>query len=244
MDQYTIIPILEGVPITSNRGALGWSSSTVIQGRGRTILLDTGSYSDRSLFLSNLANHGFGPDSFDTVVLSHFHYDHMINAEILPAKRLLLSRAEQEYILSEQFRQAEDNFVPLAHISLLAPRLCPVRDGQEIAPGIQVLYLPGHTPGSMGLWIPDQDVILTGDAVKNLSDFVNHTPPPCFGSRIDALASMHKVSCLASKVIPGHDRPFHVQGDKTSHFLSKPSPVELTLSNRSDCPPRVISLGP
>lgn len=239
-----IIPILEGVPITSNRGALGWSSSTVVQSRDRTILFDTGSYGDRSLFLSNMAKHGLSPNSFDLVVLSHFHFDHMVNTEILPNVELILSCPEMEYISSGFFQQAEDPFVSLAHIQLLAARLRPVEEGLEIAPGIQVLYLPGHTPGSMGLWIPEQELILAGDAVKNLSDFVNHTPPPCFGSRQEALASMHKVGCLASKVIPGHDRPFRVQKDQTSHPLSEPSPVQLFLSHRFDCPARVISLGP
>jgi glyoxylase-like metal-dependent hydrolase (beta-lactamase superfamily II) len=96
----------------------------------------------------------------------------------------------------------------------------------------------------MGLWIPEQELILTGDAVKSLSDFVNHTPPPCFGTRQEALTSIHKVDSLASKVIPGHDRPFRVQGDKTSQPLSEPSSVDLILSRRSDCPARTISLGP
>lgn len=239
-----IILILEGVPVTSNRGALGWSSSAVIQSQGRTILFDTGSYGDRSLFLSNLAKHGLSPNSFDLVVLSHFHFDHAVNAEVLPDAHLALSRPELEYIMSGRFQQVDDPFVPLAHIHLLASRLSPVDDGQELAPGVRVMSLPGHTPGSMGLWIPEQELILTGDAVKNLSDFVNHTPPPCFGTRQEALTSMHKVDSLASKVIPGHDQPFRVQGDKTSHPLSEPSSVDLILSRRSDCPARIISLGP
>ena len=241
MDQYRIIPLLQGVPVTSNRGALGWSSSTLIQGQGRSILFDTGSYGDRPLLLSNLASHGLGPDSFDLVVLSHFHFDHIVNAEILPRVPLALSRPELEYISSGQFKQAEDPFVPLAHIHALATRFLPVDDRLEIAPGVQVVYLPGHTPGSMGLWIQDHRCMLTGDAVKNSYELAHNIPPPCFGTRDQALASMHRVRTLASWVLPGHDLAFPLSGDDTDRPEKRALPVHLTLFDRPDRP-RIISL--
>ncbi|MFP4035233.1 MAG: MBL fold metallo-hydrolase, partial [Desulfovermiculus sp.] len=193
MSPYEIVPVLQGVPITSNRGALGWSSSTIIKSRDQVLLFDTGSCGDRQLFLSRLADHGFSLDNIDLIVLSHFHFDHMVNAELFPASRIFLSAPELEYIRSGVFRQARDPFVPHAHIQTLHSRICPVDERQEIAPGVQVLLLPGHTPGSMGLWIPEQGIILAGDAVKNRYDFEHNTPPPCFGPQSEALASMHRI---------------------------------------------------
>jgi len=232
MSPYEIVPILQGVPITSNRGALGWSSSTIIKGRDRILLFDTGSYGDRSLFLSRLADHGVTLDSIDLVVLSHFHFDHMVNAELLSSKRIVLSVPELEYIRSGSFDQAQDPFVPLAHIQTLHSSLYPVRDRQEIAPGVHVLFLPGHTPGSMGLWMPEQEVIVAGDAVKNRHDFVNNIPPPCFGSQEDALHSMHLVRTLASTILPGHDIPFSLARDGSTQPQCSPFPLHITISSQ------------
>ncbi|MFO7876776.1 MAG: MBL fold metallo-hydrolase [Desulfovermiculus sp.] len=238
MSPYEIVPILQGVPITSNRGALGWSSSTVIKAQDRVLLFDTGSCGDRSLFLSRLADHGFSLDSIDLVVLSHFHFDHMVNAELLPAKQCVLSAPELEYIRSGNFQQAKDPFVPLAHIDTLHSRLCPVEDRQEIAPGVQVLLLPGHTPGSMGLFIPEQGIILAGDALKNRHDFVHNTPPPCFGSRKEALASMHRIRSLASTILPGHDIPFSIAQDGSTQPQCSPFPLHITISSQLNRPNR------
>lgn len=238
MNPYEIIPILQGVPITSNRGALGWSSSTVIKGRDRVLLFDTGSYGDRSLFLSRLADHGIRTDSIDLAVFSHFHFDHMVNAELLPVKRLVISAPELEYIRSGGFRQARDPFVPLAHIQTLQLRFCPVEDSQEIAPGVQVVLLPGHTPGSMGLWIPEQDILLAGDAIKNRHDFMHNTPPPCFGSRQEALASMHRIHSLASIILPGHDIPFCLAKDGSTHPQCSPFPLHISIASQPNRPAR------
>lgn len=229
---YEIVPILQGVPITSNRGALGWSSSTIIKGHDRVLLFDTGSCGDRNLFLSRLADHGFSLDSIDFIVLSHFHFDHMVNAELFPASRIVLSAPELEYIRSGAFQRATDPFVSLAHIHTLHSRLSPVDERQEIAPGVQALLLPGHTPGSMGLWIPEQGILLAGDAVKNRYDFDHNTPPACFGPQSEALASMHRIRSLASTILPGHDIPFSLARDGSTQPLGRPFPLHITISSQ------------
>ncbi|MFW6325197.1 MAG: hypothetical protein ACOC0T_00490 [Desulfovermiculus sp.] len=101
MSPYEIVPVLQGVPITSNRGALGWSSSTIIKGRDRVLLFDTGSCGDRQLFLSRLADHGFSfehntpPPCFglQSEALASMHRIRTLASTILPGHDIPFSLA-------------------------------------------------------------------------------------------------------------------------------------------------------
>ena len=44
-----------------------------------------------------------------------------------------------------------------------------VNDGDElpILGGIRILHTPGHTPGSISLWIPKERVVIVGDVLAN-----------------------------------------------------------------------------
>ena len=242
MGQTEILPLLQGVPVGSDRGALGWSSSVIRRSQCRTLRLDTESYGDRSLFFSRLEAHGLGLHSFDAVVLSHFHFDHMVNTELFTQQTFFISEPEWDYVRSGDFQRVNDPFVPLAHISLLQSRMQTVCEGQELAPGVRVLFLPGHTPGSMGLYIQDQNLILAGDAVKNRHDFAHSIPPPCFDTEDRALASMHRVRGLASNILPGHDTAFSLAEDGRLQESQEQQAVRLTLYPGPERPPQDIDL--
>ena len=46
-----------------------------------------------------------------------------------------------------------------------------VRDGDvlDFAGGARVIEVPGHTPGSIALYLPDGEAVLTGDAVAEFN---------------------------------------------------------------------------
>lgn len=84
MLHYSIL--LTGIPVTSERGALGWCTVAYLHLPGRHILFDTGSCGDRSLLLEQLEKIDLGPERIDTFVVSHLHFDHFVNAEIFCIK--------------------------------------------------------------------------------------------------------------------------------------------------------------
>ena len=202
--------LLPGLPASSTRGALGWCNVVLLQDGDRRLLFDTGSHGDRAPLLAALAGLGLDPEDIDTVFLSHFHYDHVLNAEIFPRARVFLSEAEQAYVAENGFRRAMDPYVPELLLTHLRPRLELVRDGQEVLPGLVALALPGHTPGVMGLLSRESGVLLAGDGVKNAWEFSRDQAPPCFGQPEQALESYARVRALGGLVIPGHDRPFRL----------------------------------
>lgn len=204
--------LLPGVPVSSRRGALGWCNVVLVQRDGKNILFDTGSMGDRAPLLEALLSCGVAPEDLDLVFASHFHYDHVANAEIFDCD-VALSERERRYAVEGEYLASKDPFVPRALVPFLAGRLQPVHDGDLVARGLRAVALPGHTPGTMGLLLEDEGVLLAGDAVKNAWDFVRGEPPPAFFSRETAPANYRRIREIARTVVPGHDRPFDLLSD-------------------------------
>ena len=161
----------------------------LIQTGGRNLLVDTG-YGDHQIevpglgpfvggrFLQNLATTGLDPRDIDTVIYTHLHLDHIgwtsrvVNGE----RQLTFSRANHLLMSTEwEFWSGPDQG-PLQ--SGLGPGLIEVRqplehhtqfisDGQVIAPGVNVLATPGHTPGHLSLVVSSggERAIILGDVM-------------------------------------------------------------------------------
>jgi glyoxylase-like metal-dependent hydrolase (beta-lactamase superfamily II) len=220
--------LMPGIPVSSPRGALGWCNVVLITSDGRNILFDTGSYGDRSFLLEQLQKQDLTTGDIDLVFVSHFHYDHIVNAELFNTAEILISDSDYRYAVEGGFETSRDPYVPITHIASLKDQLTTVSDGQHIAEGLKAVSLPGHTPGNMGLLLEEEGVILTGDAVKNGWDWVRNTAPPSFYSQEASLESYKKVKSLAEVVVPGHDRPFRWLGDDKIQYLEHHS-AEINL---------------
>lgn len=182
----------------------------LLQSRGRKILFDTGSHGDRQLLLERLGALGLTPQDIDTVFISHFHFDHALNAELFTDSELLISDVEYRYITTEGYLDTGDPYVPRSHAIVFRDRMTTITDGDRIADGIRAVLLPGHTPGNTGLVLEGLDTLLTGDAVKNGWEFVRGIAPAAFHSSEAALESYVQVKSIAKVVVPGHDRPFRI----------------------------------
>lgn len=213
--------LLPGLPLSSERGALGWSTVTLLRTCGRTILIDTGSYGDRALLLSRLEDEKITPADVDSVFLTHFHFDHVLNFDLFENAVFRLSEREMKYVEDEEFRKAKDPYVPFAVFDKIGPRIKSFSEGAELAPGIRAVPLPGHTPGLCGYLLEEERVLVAGDGVKNAWEFIREAPPPAFGGRDDALESYRRAVSCASVIIPGHDRPFRVPVGERVEYLQE-----------------------
>ena len=218
MFKYQIL--LPGVPVTSERGALGWCTVALIRMGEKTILFDTGSYGDRALLLNRLAEIDLSIDQIDMVFVSHLHFDHFINAEIFSKSEIFVPERDVEYVVSGEFRDRGDTYVPELYVKTMQERLIPVKDGQEILSGLEVISLPGHTPGTLGLIYKKEGVVFASDAVKNAWEFMQEIPPPSFYSEKEALTSYKTIRQKARIIIPGHDNPFSLKPDGHIDYLA------------------------
>jgi glyoxylase-like metal-dependent hydrolase (beta-lactamase superfamily II) len=135
-------------------------------------------------FLDRLSASGIAPEQVDTVMCTHLHADHVgwntMSADghwvpTFPNARYLIGRIEMAHWQSraEASRDAEainhgafaDSVLPV----VAAGQVDLVDDGFEIAPGMQLRLLAGHTPGQMGLEIQRGAVraLFCGDALHS-----------------------------------------------------------------------------
>jgi glyoxylase-like metal-dependent hydrolase (beta-lactamase superfamily II) len=168
----------------------------VLQVAGRTILVDTciGEHKDRpeipawnqrsgSGFLDRLRRAGVDPASVDTVFCTHLHIDHVgwntqptdgRWAPTFPNARYLVGRTE----LADWLARRDAGTAPAMHVRGLQDSVLPIMeaglvdlvdDGHELARGLHLTLLPGHTMGQMGLRIDRQGgrAIFCGDAVHS-----------------------------------------------------------------------------
>ncbi len=102
----------------------------------------------------------------------------------------------------ESFDPATFSVVPVAPTGVLD-------EGDEIGLGgrsFTVLHLPGHSPGSIGLWEAETGVLFSGDAVYSDEPLLDELP----GSDVDAyVETMRRLTDLPVTIVHGgHDASF------------------------------------
>ncbi|MDR1243484.1 MAG: MBL fold metallo-hydrolase [Deltaproteobacteria bacterium] len=207
--------VVQGFPGRSVNGSLSWSSVAYIETGKHKILFDTGGPSKRSSLKKRLADIAVDPESITMLVFSHFHDDHIRNYDYFPNAEILFHAVEEDWarelpISDFAFPEA---YYPIIHKT---GRVSLVSRDEEIAPGVNAMLVPGHTPGSMALILRDPAMpvtALTGDAVKNMAELATGAVSHSKNAAISA-ASIRKVRDAADVVLPGHDRLLKVEKDR------------------------------
>jgi glyoxylase-like metal-dependent hydrolase (beta-lactamase superfamily II) len=144
----------------------------------RLYLVDAGNGTIRGPGLGHLtralAASGFRPEQVDAVLMTHMHGDHAAglaegDRPVFPNAELIVSEQEQAFwaadgVLDDMQRTQLDT--ARRGFAVHAGRVTAVAPGAEVAPGITMLALPGHTPGHVGYLIDGADPLLIwGDVV-------------------------------------------------------------------------------
>lgn len=203
----------------------GW----LVRSSEKTILVDTGPStpelanrwhhairrSDEQSPAALLRAKGVDPERLSLVILTHLHWDHCYNLEQFPAARFVIQaeelRAAVDPIPTQ--RLAYEVGLPGVHPPWLwaFDRLEVVRGVCDIAPGVQVVPLPGHTPGLQGVAVATRAGrhLIASDAVplyENLHPLASGCIPP--GIHVDVAAcfqTFERMYALADVILPSHD---------------------------------------
>jgi glyoxylase-like metal-dependent hydrolase (beta-lactamase superfamily II) len=195
----------------------------LLVGEERTLLVDSGLREMPSTVIAPyLQSLGLGLADVDDVLISHADVDHCGGNRLLrslaPRARLWCGEADRAWIESNAamlagnyrwyepygFGPSADDVAFLEHeLGGDAPVDVGLRGGETLRLGpswrVEVLALPGHTPGHVGLWDPRSGAAIIIDAV--LCDGVcdragNRLIPPRYYSARDYEATIRRVRAL------------------------------------------------
>jgi len=151
----------------------------------KLILLDTGTggqvAATAGAFGQNLIAAGIDPKSIDQIVISHFHPDHINgiktkdNGLIFPNAEIMVPEAEWAFWNHDaNMRAAPDGLKIVFHnvrriFADIAKDVTRYQPGKVVAPGLETVAAPGHTPGHTVFAIQSGK-----DAMMVLSDTTQH----------------------------------------------------------------------
>lgn len=209
-----------GKPIQATSGvfqfrALG-ARVTVLVEDGRAILVDAGLQGSFIPITGGLKDLGLSLNQIDTVVITHAHPDHCgglgevvagrkiaVAAHRLDADIISGTKTPPNPLQNEFFAKMAEPVLPKLMGSLVPVDL-PLEDGDLIPFGteVRVVHLPGHTAGSIALYLPSKRAIIVGDALQY--KFSRKLSPPSHRVTQDskeALRSLEKLLDLDFDVI-------------------------------------------
>ncbi|HEX5418426.1 MAG TPA: N-acyl homoserine lactonase family protein [Gammaproteobacteria bacterium] len=150
------------------------------------------------------------------VIITHMHYDHAGNRALFPNARFHLQDAEMEYVTGRcmghhQINHAfePDDVARMVH-RVFAGQVC-FHDGtDEIAPGITVHRLGGHTKGLQCVRVATRrgQVVLASDATHFYAHMEQRRAFPVLynlGELLEGYKTLRRLASTEAHVIPGHD---------------------------------------
>ena len=197
----------------------------LIRGAGREIVIDSGFNAamarkrERQLIrcpTEGLRLLGCDANTVRDLVITHLHYDHAGNLDLFPAARLHLQDREMQYatgrcMCHEPMRHAYDieDVVGMLR-SVYAGRVAFHDGDSEIAPGVSLHHIGGHTMGMQAVRVMTARgwVVLASDAAHFYANLEQVRPFPIVYSVADMIEGYAKLRRLAESpehVVPGHD---------------------------------------
>lgn len=142
------------------------------------------------------------PAAIKHLAFSHFHGDHVGNANLFAGATLYIQRAEHEAAFGPQ--PAKYGFNPASYEKLRDTPMV-VLDGDHDVFGdgsVVILSTPGHTPGHQSLLVrlpATGAIVLSGDLVHFQENWEHRRVPARNFDKAQTLASMEKIAAVLEK---------------------------------------------
>ena len=188
---------------------------------GRPTLVDTGVATAHDFLVKELAAAGVLPEKLALVICTHEHADHVGGSGLMKQRyrppfacHAAARRWAEGYELQMRERPVP-NGPTLFGEPIRFDR--DLRDGERVDLGgltLEVLFTPGHSPGHIALYCPEERVLMAQDAPQPCGGLPLYNDVPAALASLERLAAVPEVDHL----LLGHE-PFHLAGEAARAFL-------------------------
>jgi glyoxylase-like metal-dependent hydrolase (beta-lactamase superfamily II) len=195
-----------------NKSRFPYCACLYVKGRDLRVLIDAG-----------MGEEGMAAaleSGIDVLILSHCHIDHRLTRQLIPEVPVWCHDKEENFLQDREYfftamglkRSGLDlaGLLDFAHGMFGIEITRRLTDGERIDLGgitLQTIHTPGHTPGHMSFFIPEHDLLFTGDVdLTSFGPFYGHD----FANIDDFLTSIAALKQVgARQVLSGHAGPFN-----------------------------------
>ena len=155
------------------------SRVTALADEDGLVLVDAGGTGSRRLIEAGLRDAGYSLNDVRLVAVTHYHPDHTGGLGPLSETSIPIAAHEDEApIISREveypspFKDPTLGVMTKPLIRSVAGKSVPVtyrlRDGDTLptADGVRIVHTPGHTPGSICLYVESKKLLIVGDALQ------------------------------------------------------------------------------
>jgi glyoxylase-like metal-dependent hydrolase (beta-lactamase superfamily II) len=182
----------------------------VIDGKQLTVV-DTGTANNAQKIVKYVQELGFQPHDVKTIVLTHYHMDHMGSAKELKeltGAKLAVHTEDADYVSGKTPLPKPKNILIRAVTSLVKPAPVEVdvrlKDGDRVGK-LLVIYIPGHTPGSICLLDEEEKTLFAGDTIRFENERVSTGPESFSFDPVKVREAVRRISALSFEILlPGH----------------------------------------
>jgi len=154
------------------------------------------------------------PDAVARVIVTHCHWDHIGNLDLFGRAEIHVPQRELDFWFSpvahnpQFWSHTEAHAIGQLEAARAEGRVTATGADEEVAPGVRVITVGGHSPGQQ-IVIVDDRVILASDAVHLYEELELERPFAVIsdlGEMIEAYALIKELGTApGAVVVPGHD---------------------------------------
>jgi len=164
----------------------------------KSCLIDSGIASSEQFIFDYLRETGRRPDEISLLILTHSHPDHVGSAKAIKMAsgcRVAAHGVEKAWIedVDLQYRERPvPGFHSLVGGSVEVDSILKEGDILDIGDGLRltVIHTPGHSNGSISLWLAEKGVLFTGDAIPLPGEM------PVYDDPIESVKSIKRLKAI------------------------------------------------